>query len=80
MVLTILCQVLLVEGLVGVLLPVVLKITVHAGWLLSLINCFAGGVFFSFGAPLRNRIPDKKRLCQFWGCSFGVLSLCTQGM
>jgi zinc transporter 1/2/3 len=41
--------VLLVEGLIGVLLPVVLKMTVHAGWLLSLVNCFAGGVFFAFG-------------------------------
>lgn len=41
--------VLLVEGLLGVLLPVMLKLTVHAGWALSLINCFAGGVFFSFG-------------------------------
>ena len=42
---------LLVEGLLGVLLPVLLKITVHAGWLMSLVNCFAGGVFFTFGEP-----------------------------
>ncbi len=41
--------VLLIEGLIGVLLPVLLKLTVHAGWLLSLVNCFAGGVFFTFG-------------------------------
>lgn len=44
--------VLLVEGLLGVLMPVVLKATVYASWLLSLINCFAAAVFFSFGALL----------------------------
>jgi hypothetical protein len=43
--------VLFVEGLVGVLVPVCLKLTVHAGWLMSLVNCFAGGVFFTFGEP-----------------------------
>ncbi len=42
--------VLFIEGLLGMLLPVVLKTTVHAGWGLSLVNCFAGSVFFSFGA------------------------------
>lgn len=41
--------VLFVEGLVGVLVPVCMKLTVHAGWLMSLVNCFAGGVFFTFG-------------------------------
>lgn len=41
--------VLFVEGMVGVLLPVLLKLTVRPGWLLSVVNCFAGGVFFSFG-------------------------------
>jgi zinc transporter 1/2/3 len=41
--------VLFLEGLVGVLVPVCMKLTVHAGWLMSLVNCFAGGVFFTFG-------------------------------
>ena len=44
--------VLFVEGLIGVLVPVCMKLTVHAGWLMSLVNCFAGGVFFTFGEPL----------------------------
>jgi len=52
---------LLVEGLLGVLLPVALKLTVHAGWALSLVNCFAGGVFFSFGE--RQSLPSRSTEC-----------------
>lgn len=48
--------VLLVEGLVGVLMPAVLRVTMHAAWLISLINCFAAAVFFSFG--LLHLAPD----------------------
>ena len=42
--------VLLVEGLIGLALPALYKITPRATWVLSLLNAFSGGVFLTFGA------------------------------
>lgn len=42
---------LFVEGLIGVALPAIMKLTPRATWFISLLNVFSGGVFFTFGAP-----------------------------
>ena len=51
--------VLFVEAYVGVALPYLLRITPRAQWFLSLLNAFAGGVFFTFGARPLSHCPWK---------------------
>lgn len=50
--------VLFVEALLGVFLPLLRGVRglegIFNSWLLSLLNCFAGGVFITFGEP-----PDQ---------------------
>ena len=41
--------VLFVEGLVGVALPALMKMSTRSTWLVSLLNNFSGGVFLTFG-------------------------------
>lgn len=55
--------VLFVEAFIGVLVPLGLKLTAHASWLLSLVNCFAGGVFFTFGAGRSTLAAQCRRSC-----------------
>lgn len=47
---------LFVEGLIGVALPAIMKLTPRATWFISLLNVFSGGVFFTFG--VMHLFPD----------------------
>ncbi|KAL0017808.1 hypothetical protein WJX77_001142 [Trebouxia sp. C0004] len=54
--------VLFVEALIGLLIPFFLKLQLPIldGWFLAALNCFAGGVFLTFG--FMHLLPDAARL------------------
>lgn len=59
---------LFVEGLVGVALPALMKLSTRTTWLISVLNVFSGGVFLTFGALLApSRAPLQGPRTKMWG-------------